>query len=83
MEVDKLLFPNNTTLPLYNSTTLPLVFANIAFPSPVRQLFTYKVAPDLQDAVAPGKRVWVPLRGRMAIGMVVLRAECAGVIEAT
>lgn len=71
MEVDKLLFPNNTTLPLYNSTTLPLVFANIAFPSPVRQLFTYKVAPDLQDAVAPGKRVWVPLRGRMAIGMVI------------
>ncbi len=47
------------------------MFANIAFPSPVRQLFTYRVPDDLQGAVTPGKRVWVPLRGRMAIGMVI------------
>lgn len=47
------------------------MFANIAFPTPVRQLFTYEVPYSLEAEVQPGKRVWVPLRGHMAIGMVI------------
>ena len=50
---------------------MSVLYANIAFPSPVRQLFTYQVPFELQQEMIPGKRVWVPLRGRMAIGMVI------------
>lgn len=47
------------------------LFAEIAFPTPVRRLFTYAVPDALNGDTTPGKRVWVPLRGRMAIGMVI------------
>ena len=43
-------------------------YADIAFPTAVRQLFTYQT--DDPD-IAPGMRVWVPLRNEFAIGMVV------------
>lgn len=60
---------------MFNSNTIhtnevPSRYANIAFPTPVRQLFTYQIPAELQQDTSPGKRVWVPLRGRMAIGMV-------------
>jgi primosomal protein N' (replication factor Y) (superfamily II helicase) len=48
-----------------------LLYANIAFPTPVRQLFTYQVPAELAEEMCAGKRVWVPLRGRMSIGMVI------------
>ncbi|TVQ71727.1 MAG: hypothetical protein EA363_05450, partial [Balneolaceae bacterium] len=52
-------------------------FADIAFPTAVRQSFTYRIpaeASGSDDAIAsvrPGMRVWVPLKSQMAIGMVV------------
>jgi primosomal protein N' (replication factor Y) (superfamily II helicase) len=45
-----------------------LQYADIAFPTAVRQVFTY----ETRDAsIRPGMRVWVPLRNVYAIGMVV------------
>jgi primosomal protein N' (replication factor Y) (superfamily II helicase) len=45
-----------------------LQYADIAFPTAVRRLFTY----ETRDAsIRPGMRVWVPLRSEFAIGMVV------------
>ncbi|MCH8548486.1 MAG: primosomal protein N' [Balneolaceae bacterium] len=45
-----------------------LQYADIAFPTAVRQVFTY----ETRDAsVRPGMRVWVPLRNVFAIGMVI------------
>src|SRR6056297_2384917 len=43
-------------------------FADIAFPTAVRQVFTYKTR---DESINPGMRVWVPLRNEFAIGMVV------------
>jgi primosomal protein N' (replication factor Y) len=45
-----------------------LVYADIAFPTAVRRVFTYETR-DTQ--IEPGMRVWVPLRNVFAIGMVV------------
>jgi len=47
-------------------------YADIAFPSPMRQLFSYAIPQHLEADIEAGMRVWVPLRGRMAIGMVIL-----------
>lgn len=44
-------------------------YADIAFPTPVRRLFTYGIPAGM--AVGAGMRVWVPLRNEKAIGMVV------------
>jgi primosomal protein N' (replication factor Y) len=44
-------------------------YADIAFPTAVRRLFTYAVPDDM--SVKPGVRVWVPLRSETSIGMVV------------
>jgi len=44
-------------------------FADIAFPTAVRQTFTYKM-PD-GSAAEPGMRAWVPLRKEKVIGMIV------------
>ena len=44
-------------------------YADIAFPTAVRQTFTYKI-PDGSTA-EPGMRAWVPLRKEKVIGMVV------------
>ncbi|TVQ12120.1 MAG: primosomal protein N' [Balneolaceae bacterium] len=49
------------------------MYADIALPTPVRQVFTYLVPNGLRDSLAPGMRVWIPLRDQMAIGMV---TEC-------
>jgi len=46
-------------------------FADIAFPTPVRKLFTYSVSSEFTGELREGMRVWVPLRGTMTIGMVV------------
>ncbi len=46
-------------------------FADIVFPTAVRQPFTYSVPAEFQAQVEPGKRVWVPLQKHKAIGMIV------------
>ena len=46
-------------------------YVDIAFPTSVRRLFTYEVRVDGAASVLPGMRVWVPLQGVFAIGMVV------------
>ena len=45
-----------------------LQYADIAFPTAVRQVFTYETR---DPSIRPGMRVWVPLRNVYAIGMVV------------
>jgi primosomal protein N' (replication factor Y) (superfamily II helicase) len=45
-----------------------LRYADIAFPTAVRRLFTYETR---DPSIRPGMRVWVPLRSEFAIGMVV------------
>jgi primosomal protein N' (replication factor Y) (superfamily II helicase) len=44
-------------------------YADIAFPTAVRRVFTYKTGTDTN--IVPGMRVWVPLRNEKVIGMVV------------
>jgi len=44
------------------------IYIDIAFPTAVRRLFTYHTK---EKNIAPGMRVWVPLRKEFAIGMVV------------
>src|SRR6056297_3315353 len=44
------------------------IYVDIAFPTAVRRLFTYHTK---EKNIAPGMRVWVPLRKEFAIGMVV------------
>lgn len=46
-------------------------FAEIAFPTAVRQTFTYEISEAHQKAIEPGMRVWVPFRSHFAIGVVV------------
>src|SRR3989442_11257853 len=48
-------------------------FALIALPVPVRQLFTYRVPPELDAAAVPGAPVEVPFRGRAMRGALVER----------
>ncbi|CAN5680862.1 primosomal protein N' [soil metagenome] len=47
---------------------MPISYADIAFPTAVRQVFTYETR---DQSIKPGMRVWVPLRKEFAIGMVV------------
>jgi primosomal protein N' (replication factor Y) len=49
---------------------LPL-FAEIAFPTAVRQTFTYHIPTHFQKEIETGVRVWVPFRSHFAIGVVV------------
>jgi primosomal protein N' (replication factor Y) len=46
-------------------------YADIVFPTAVRQAFTYAVPSALEANIKPGKRVWVPFQQRKTIGMVV------------
>lgn len=46
-------------------------YADIAFPTAVRQLFTYQIPDQLEQMIQIGIRVWVPLRNYYAIGVVV------------
>ena len=48
-------------------------YALIALPVPVRQLFTYRVPPELDAAALPGAPVEVLFRGRAARGVLVRR----------
>jgi primosomal protein N' (replication factor Y) len=48
-------------------------FADVALPVAVREVFTYAIGDDdaaIRDAAEPGKRVWVPFHGRIALGMI-------------
>lgn len=47
------------------------MFADIALPNAVRQVFTYAVREAMADRLATGMRVWVPLGRRKTIGLVV------------
>ncbi|MFW6347462.1 MAG: replication restart helicase PriA [Cyclonatronaceae bacterium] len=51
-------------------SSLPL-FADVALPVAVREVFTYEVEEELRAALMPGQRVWVPFHGRIALGMLV------------
>ncbi len=46
-------------------------FAEIAFPTAVRQLFTYQLTSNQQKDIRVGMRVWAPLRNYNAIGVVI------------
>lgn len=46
-------------------------YADIIFPTAVRQSFTYAIPNSLQDKIKKGIRVWVPFQRRKAIGLVV------------
>lgn len=46
-------------------------YADIIFPTAVRQPFTYQVPPALKDEIKIGARVWVPFQKRKTIGVVV------------
>lgn len=46
-------------------------FADIVFPTAVRQPFTYSLSDELRIEAEVGKRVWVPLQKHKAIGMIV------------
>ncbi|NGP77476.1 primosomal protein N' [Balneolaceae bacterium YR4-1] len=46
-------------------------FADIIFPTAVRQPFTYQIPENLQDEIKVGLRVWVPFQRRKSIGVVV------------
>lgn len=48
---------------------MAVTYADIAFPTAVRSVFTYQV--HSKAGAKPGMRVWVPLRREFAIGMVV------------
>lgn len=47
------------------------MFADIAFPTAIRQIFTYEIPEELFSVSLMGKRVWVPYRKSYAIGVVV------------
>lgn len=47
------------------------MYAEIALPNAVRQVFTYAVKAEMQDDIRIGMRVWVPFGRRKTIGMVV------------
>ncbi|XWN36268.1 MAG: primosomal protein N' [Balneola sp.] len=45
-------------------------FAEIAFPTAVRQTFTYEVPTQFRKNIKTGVRVWVPFRSNFAIGVI-------------
>ncbi|MCW9707633.1 replication restart helicase PriA [Fodinibius salsisoli] len=46
-------------------------YADIVFPTAVRQPFTYQLPEEFVSSAAVGKRVWVPLQKHKAIGFIV------------
>jgi primosomal protein N' (replication factor Y) (superfamily II helicase) len=48
-----------------------MLYADIAVPNPVRQLFTYGIGEEHAEVIHPGMRVWIPYGPRKTIGMVV------------
>lgn len=57
------------------------LFAEIAIPVPVRQLFTYRVPPHLAERAAPGRQVTVPFGRRSAEGFIVRLTADAPAVE--
>lgn len=51
------------------------LLAQIAIPTPLHHLFTYKIPDTLKESVVPGKKVIVPFRKREAVGF------CLGVTD--
>ena len=47
------------------------MFADIAFPTAVRQLFTYEIPKEIFSSSLLGKRAWVPYRNSYSIGVIV------------
>lgn len=47
------------------------VYADIVFPTAVRQPFTYQLPEELVEEATVGKRAWVPLQKHKAIGFIV------------
>lgn len=47
------------------------VYADLIFPTAVRQPFTYTLPDHLEPAAQVGKRAWVPLQRRKAMGFIV------------
>lgn len=47
------------------------IFADVAIPVNVRDVYTYRIPAEMQESVVPGMRVYIPFSNRMAIGMVV------------
>lgn len=46
-------------------------YADIAFPTAVRRVFTYEIPENIAGEVTPGVRIWVPLRKQFSIGVVI------------
>jgi primosomal protein N' (replication factor Y) len=59
------------------------VFADVAIPLPIHQLFTYEIPAELGDAVAPGIRVLVPFGTRRLVGIVVRNHSEGAQVEDT
>ena len=49
---------------------LDSIYAEVVFPIPVRQAYTYRIPAPLMGKVSPGCRVWAPLGPRRALGYV-------------
>lgn len=56
---------------MIDSTQVPTVCVDVAFPRPVRREFTYKVPDEWRDTVQAGTRVHAPLAGKDTTGVVV------------
>jgi primosomal protein N' len=54
-------------------------FVLVALPLPVRRSFLYRVPEALRERVRPGAPVEVPVRGRLARGVVIERVACSGI----
>jgi len=50
---------------------MPELIADIAVFAPLRQLFSYRVNPELENRLKPGQRVQVPFGRRRCIGIIV------------
>src|SRR5215210_3144468 len=58
------------------------MLVSVALPLPLFEPYTYEVPDDLEDRVARGCRVVVPVRGRKALGFVLGPGELAAGIKA-
>src|SRR5262245_32099165 len=47
------------------------LFCNVALPVPLRTTFTYGVPEAFREALEPGRRVLVPFRGKVLLGVAV------------
>ncbi len=66
-----------------NKTDNNLKYAQVAFPQPFRNLFTYSIPDELLDAVKIGVRVVVPFGRRTLTGFVVALSDQTEISEST